>query len=191
MACGSNIGLDKFRQLTGPAENRSRLLFEIVRGIREQCGPEFLLGVRLSPERFGMKLDEVKMWCRQLAGSGQVDFLDVSLWDCFKEPEEEAHKGRSLLAHFAELDYGKVKWTVAGQIRTAKDVHQIMEAGVDFVTIGRAAILHHDFPQLVLADPDFKPVELPVTADYLKKEGLGNRFVEYMSRWPGFVHSEF
>ena len=39
----------------GSLENRSRLLFEIIDGIREQCNPEFCLGVRLSPERFGIK----------------------------------------------------------------------------------------------------------------------------------------
>ena len=36
----------------GNLTNRSRLLFEIVDGIRQACGVSFLLGVRLSPERF-------------------------------------------------------------------------------------------------------------------------------------------
>ena len=44
----------------GILNNRSRLLFEIVTSIREKCGSEFLLGVRLSPERFGIKLSEAK-----------------------------------------------------------------------------------------------------------------------------------
>ena len=34
----------------GSLENRSRLLFEIAKGIRSACGPDFLVGVRLSPE---------------------------------------------------------------------------------------------------------------------------------------------
>ena len=41
----------------GTLENRARLLFEIVNGIRQACGPEFLLGVRLSPERFGIRFE--------------------------------------------------------------------------------------------------------------------------------------
>ena len=40
----------------GSLENRQRLLMEIAAGIRSQCGAEFLLGVRVSPERFGMQL---------------------------------------------------------------------------------------------------------------------------------------
>ena len=171
----------------GRLENRARLLFEIVDGIREQCGSEFLLGVRLSPERFGMDIQEIKDICNQLISEGKTDFLDISLWDCFKDPEEEAYKGQNLLEHFTSLDFQDVKLTVAGKIRTGQDVQKLIDAGVDFVSIGRAAILHHDFPKLVAEDPSFKPTPLPVSRDYLSNEGLGEKFINYMSGWEGFV----
>ena len=60
-------------------------------------------------------------------------------------------------------------------------------AGVDFVVLGRAAILHHDFPKQMQNDPDFEPVELPVSRDYLRSQGLGDAFVNYMAGWSGFV----
>jgi 2,4-dienoyl-CoA reductase-like NADH-dependent reductase (Old Yellow Enzyme family) len=171
----------------GSLENRSRLLFEITQGIRSECGPGFLIGVRLSPERFGMRLEEIKAVCKRLIDERIIDFLDISLWDSFKEPEEMEHQGRSLLEHFTAIDFGDVRWTIAGQIRSAADVRLAIDAGVDFVTIGRAAILHHDFPELVRNQSDFEPVSLPVSVDYLRREGLGERFIEYMGRWPGFV----
>ncbi len=171
----------------GSLENRSRLLFEIVDGIRENCGDDFLLGVRLSPERFGMDIQEIKDVCNRFIAEGKTDFLDISLWDCFKMPEEERYKDRTLLEHFTSLDYKKVKLTVAGKIRSGKEVHQILDAGVDFVSIGRSAILHHDFPKLVMNDPHFEPVPNPVSRDHLRKEGLGEKFIDYMSGWPGFV----
>lgn len=171
----------------GSLENRSRLLFEVVDGIRKLCGEEFLLGVRISPERFGMELSEAKEISQRLLNEGKIDFLDVSLWDCFKMPEETHHQNQSLLAHFTSLDRKNVKLTVAGKIRTGQDVKKILDAGVDFVTIGRSAILHHDFPEKVMKDPDFVPVEIPVSKDYLLKEGLGEAFVDYMGKWPGFV----
>ena len=40
----------------GSLENRSRIFFEILDGIREQCRDDFMVGVRLSPERFGLVL---------------------------------------------------------------------------------------------------------------------------------------
>ena len=173
----------------GNLENRARLLFEIVEGVRASCGANFLLGVRLSPERFGMELSEVKIVCQQLIDGGKIDFLDLSLWDCFKFPEEEEHKGKSLLQHFTDLDYKEVKLTVAGKIHSAGDVEKILNAKVDFVTIGRSGILHHDFPVKVMNDSNFETIALPVSRGYLKKEGLSEKFIEYMNNWKGFVTS--
>ena len=173
----------------GSLDNRARLLVEIVDGIRAACGPAFVLGVRLSPERFGVELVEIRELSQRLLASGRIDFLDLSLWDTFKQPEDEALAagGRSLLSYFTELERGEVALGVAGKLYTAADVHAAFDAGVDFVAIGRAAILHHDFPRLVEANPGFTSRPLPVSAETLRAEGLGEAFVAYMRRWKGFV----
>lgn len=171
----------------GSLENRSRILFEIVEGIRDSCGASFLLGVRLSPERFGMDLTEVKILSQQLIDSGMIDFLDISLWDSFKQSEGETNGAKTLLDHILELDYKEVNLTVAGKIHGASEVRKIIEAGVHFVSIGRSAILHHDFPAKVIHAPDFRPIETPVSEEYLREEGLSPQFINYMRRWPGFV----
>lgn len=174
----------------GSLENRSRIIFEIIDGIRDACGKNFLLGVRLSPEKFGMDLFEIKSLCQQLIDEGNIDFLDISLWDCFKLPDEEKFQTYSLLEHFTSLDLKKVLLTVAGKIRSGSDVRMVLNAGVDFVTIGRSAILHHDFPVKVMEDPNFTPIETPVSKAYLQKEGLGDKFIKYMNRWPNFVTND-
>ncbi len=171
----------------GSLENRSRILFEIVNGIRAKCGSNFLLGVRLSPERFGMELNEIKTIAQQLIDSNNIDFLDISLWDCKKMPEEEQEQHQTLLKHFTELERKNIKLTVAGKIYNGLDVQQLLNQGVDFVTLGRAAILHHNIPQLIKNDPEFRSITPPVSKDYLSNEGLGTKFVEYMSNWEGFV----
>jgi 2,4-dienoyl-CoA reductase-like NADH-dependent reductase (Old Yellow Enzyme family) len=168
----------------GSLENRARLLFEIVEGIRATCGSSFLLGVRLSPERFGMDTEEVKTLSQQLIDSGLIDFLDLSLWDVFKE---SGIADKSLLAYTTDLDRKGVKLTVAGKIHGSEEVRQVMEAGIDFVTIGKSAILHHDFPIRVVEDPTFRPVQTPVSEAHLRQEGLGDKFIDYMKAWPGFV----
>ncbi len=174
----------------GSLENRSRLLFEIVDGIRVSCGPKFLLGVRLSPEKFGMQLSEIKTISQQLIDAGQIDFLDLSLWDCFKLPEEYPNSKLNLLEHIMQLDFKDVKLTVAGNIRTGNDVQRALNSGVDFASIGRSAILHHDFPAKVINNPDFTTVENPVSEEYLKSEGLSSLFIKYMRRWPNFVEEK-
>lgn len=174
-------------QYGGSLENRSRVIFDIIKGIRERCGADFNLGIRLSPERFGVKLAEILEVTQRLMSEGEVDYIDMSLWDVFKEPVEEEFKGRSLMSYFTELDRGNVRLGVAGKVRAPADAVRCLEAGVDYVLLGRAAILHHDFPNRMKADPDFTPVRNPVTADYLRSEGLSDAFIKYMSAWKGFV----
>ncbi len=171
----------------GSLENRSRLLFDILHGIRAQSRPDFLVAVRLSPERFGMDPGEAIQLAQRLLDSGLVDLLDMSLWDVFKEPEDEAFKGRSLLSLFTPLERGDVRLSAAGNIRSARDAEKVLAAGADIVTIGRAAILHHDFPERCRSNPDFVPAALPVTAAYLEAEGLSGKFIDYMKSWAGFV----
>ena len=174
-------------QYGGSLENRARIIFDIIDGIRKRCGREFLLGVRLSPERFDLRLGEILEVSQRLMSEGKIDFLDMSLWDSFKEPVEEAFKGRTLLSYFTDLERGEVKLGTAGKIHTPDDARHCLEAGADFVILGRAAILHHDFPQRMADNPDFEPVTLPVTREYLRSEGLGEAFVNYMAGWTGFV----
>jgi 2,4-dienoyl-CoA reductase-like NADH-dependent reductase (Old Yellow Enzyme family) len=174
-------------QYGGSLENRARIVREIIDGVRARCRPDFNLGLRLSPERFGLDLKEMRQLAQELMTEGKLDYLDMSLWDCFKEPLDEAFHGRSLISCFTDLDRGDTRLGVAGKIMSASDVRRCMEAGVDFVLLGRAAILHHDYPKQVAADPDFVPAALPVTREHLRAEGLGPAFLDYMATWKGFV----
>jgi 2,4-dienoyl-CoA reductase-like NADH-dependent reductase (Old Yellow Enzyme family) len=171
----------------GSPENRARLVLEILDGVRAACRPDFNLGLRLSPERFGLSLMEVRDLVGRLFSEAKIDYLDMSLWDCFKEPVEEAHRGRTLMSYFTDLPRGDVRLGVAGKIMSAADARAMLDAGADFVLLGRAAILHHDWPQKARANPDFRPVSLPVTRAHLEAEGLGPAFVTYMATWAGFV----
>jgi len=174
----------------GSVENRYRILFKIIDGIRARCREDFMLGVRLSPERFGMQLGEVIEMAQRLMREDQIDFLDMSLWDVFKEPEDEAFHGRTLMSYFAELDRHNTRLGVAGKIRTPQDAEATLEAGADWIMLGRAAMLQHDFPNRYKADPTFKPVEPPVTRAYLTQEGLSPKFQDYIRRWPEFFADE-
>jgi len=171
----------------GSLESRSRFLFEAIDGIRAACRRELSLGVRLSPERFGMQLLEARTVAERLMTEAAIDYLDMSLWDCFKEPEDPALQGRSLMSYFTDLDRGSVRLGAAGKIMTGPEAARVLEEGMDFVVIGRAAILHHDFPHRVAANPAFHATATPVTPDYLRREGVSDTFVQYLRNWKDFV----
>ena len=171
----------------GSAENRARILWEIIEGVHQRCGREFSLGVRLSPERFGQRTEEIRDLAAALLLDSRLDYLDMSLWDLDKPAHEEQFKGRSLLEIFGELPRQGVALGAAGKVYSAAQCQSALDRGLDFVILGRGAILHHDFPERALADPDFQMADLPVSRDYLRGERLGEPFIDYMASWDGFV----
>jgi len=171
----------------GSLENRSRLLFEIVDGIRAACGPDLALAVRLSPERFGMRTGEIVEVFERLVATGKVDLIDMSLWDIDRVTDQPGFDDRTLLEVFAALPRGDVRLGVAGKIHTPADVQRVLAHGVDFVVLGRVAILHHDYPQRMQADAAFEPRRAPVSREVLAGEGVSPSFVEYLTSTFRFV----
>ena len=167
-------------QYGGSRENRVRLLVDIVTEIREKLGPEFLLSVRLSPERFGMELEDALEIGQILLNLGMLDILDWSLWDV-----QAVLAGRTLTEWVLDLEYSTCKSAVAGKIASYELVNELFIQGVDCVSIGRGAILHPNFPEECA--PGFQVRALPVTAEYLEAQGLSQPFIEYLRRWDGFV----
>lgn len=171
----------------GDPERRARFLFEIVDGVRAATKSGFTLGVRLSPERWGLSVLEIRDVAQRLMREAKVDFLDMSLWDVTKPPNDEALQGRTLASYFTELDRGEVRLGAAGKIMSAQDARDVLDAGFDFPILGRAAILHHDFAKRASIDPNFTAIATPVSEAYLREEGLGPAFVQYMRNWKDFV----
>lgn len=174
----------------GSLENRSRVLFEIIKGIRARTGPSFQLGLRLSPERFGLIFAEQRELARQVLAAGDLDYLDMSLWDVFKAPVDKDFADKPMIDWFANLPRGATRLGVAGKLMSADDCERVLSHGADFVIIGRGAILHHDFPIRVEQSPDFTAVSLPVTRQHLSQERLSPVFIDYMNNWKGFVAEE-
>jgi 2,4-dienoyl-CoA reductase-like NADH-dependent reductase (Old Yellow Enzyme family) len=171
----------------GDATNRSRIFFEIIDEIRRRCDPNFFVGVRLSPERFGMRTVDILNLYDALISRGDVDMIDLSLWDCFKNSSDEQFEDRPLLELFSSRPRFDTRLAVAGKIYSASDAQVIIDRGADIVAIGRGAVTNHDFAQQALDNASFQMRELPVSRDVLRAEGLGPALIEYMSGWKGFV----
>lgn len=171
----------------GSYENRTRIIREIISGVRSACRADFNVSIRLSPERFGMDTHEIVRLYDELATGGAVDFIDMSLWDVFKPGAEQGFEDTRLIDVFAPRDRGQCRLGVAGKLYSAEDCRRAIDAGADMVVIGRGAILHHDFPQQVSRDENFVVRPLPVARQTLRDEGLSDTFIHYMGNWKGFV----
>lgn len=184
LSAGTNDRTDRFG---GSLANRARMIFAIIDGIRERCRPNFQLGIRIAPEQWGMRMDETIELAGQLFDGGKLDYIDFSLWDVFKEPEETAWRGRTLLSCFTGLPRGGTRLGCAGKIGSGADVERALDEGADFVVIGRAAMLHHDFPARIGRDRGFATESFPTTRDRLRPEGASPAFIDYLDRLKMFL----
>lgn len=181
-----NLRKDRFG---GSLDNRAGPVREVIAGIRARCGKQFNVGLRLSPEMMQLRTDEMVELVGQLMAEGNLDYIDMSLWDCFKEANDEAFKGRTLTQLFAGLNRGGTRLGVAGQIRSGTSAQRALDEGADFVLIGRAAIPEHDFVERVRRDAAHEMPAPPFSRGYLAEEGVSPPFQAYLETF-AFVEKE-
>lgn len=164
----------------GDLESRIRPITETLQGIRAATGADFQLGIRLTPEGYGIPLDEARTHLEIVLDSGLVDYVDLSLWDVRMHPRKEASE-RRLIEHFMEIPRHGVRVGVTGKVTSAAEAQWCLDQGADFAGVGMGAILHHDFATRAVADAAFTARPTPVTRDDLRAEHLGERFIDYLA----------
>lgn len=174
---------DRADRYGGTLAGRARFAAEIVAGIRAATGPDFQLGLRLTPEGNGIVLPDGREIARRMLADGLLDYLDMSLWDVFMRPRGEGHGGL-LIDHFTDLPRNGTLLGVTGKVLSTADARWCLDQGADVVSVGIGAILHHDFAKRALADPSFAVRSRPVPRD----EHVGPVFVDYLAAgWDGLV----
>jgi 2,4-dienoyl-CoA reductase-like NADH-dependent reductase (Old Yellow Enzyme family) len=173
----------------GTLDDRARFLFEVLTEVRRATGPDFQVGLRLTPEGNGITVEEGREVAGRVLASGLVDYLDMSLWDVFMHPR--AGGDALLIDHFTDLPRHGTRLGVAGRVLTAEDIAWCLDRGADFVSVGIGAILHHDWASRAIADPRFAARERPVPASTLRAEHVGPTFIDYLEKgWENFVARE-
>lgn len=140
----TNIRTDEYG---GSFENRMRFLKEIVLGIKEKCGQDFPVIVRLSVDEFdkgGQDVELSKEICRYLESIG-VDGIHASAgnYNSMETVIESPLYEEGWRVYLAEEMKKVVNIPViaVGNIRDPKYVDSIIEEGkADFVAIGRGLI---------------------------------------------------
>lgn len=163
----------------GDAEGRSRFLWDVIRGIRASTGEAFQLGVRLSPERWGIRLRDSLFLAQELMASGEVDYLDVSLWDVTKAPEGAASEAL-LIDQFCALERFDTRLGVAGKVGGAAQAAWCLARGADYVAVGTAAIVDADFALAAIRDRQYLAVSGPLPEQHFREQAVGEAFIAYL-----------
>lgn len=151
----------------GSIENRSRIVCEIIEGIKKECGNEFPISVRITTEEFlefigkpgeGINLDMSVEMCKLFEKSG-ADALNVTCGTyetitTFMEPTIYQEGWRLYLA---ETIKKAVNIPVFGNtvIRHPQFAEKILKDGsVDFIAMGRSFLADSQWVKKALEDRD-------------------------------------
>ena len=139
----------------GSIENRGRFPLAILKAIRERCGADLLIEIRLSGQENlpgGTTIEDTVGFCKLLEGKGIVDLIHISAGHYYSPARSNEFstifRPHGLNADFAAAVKEAVSIPVAvvGGITTAEDAERIIADGkADIVSMGRQMI----------ADPDF------------------------------------
>ena len=133
----------------GSLENRSRLLFEVVKGIRKVVSPKFGVAVKINTADFqrGGFEEEDLFWVVQRLDRLGIDFVEVSGGN-YESPAMAGHKQtQSTMAREAYFlktakalqDFSTMPIMVTGGIRHRETVDAVAESGDNFlVGVGTA-----------------------------------------------------
>jgi 2,4-dienoyl-CoA reductase-like NADH-dependent reductase (Old Yellow Enzyme family) len=131
----------------GSTEKRVRLITEIIRTIKEKVGQSFVVGVRIS---LAKAQDFFHKWANGeedariifgAIGAANPDYIHTVEYNAFN-PAFGA-SGLSL----AELakKYGNTAVIANGQLDLAEDAERALEAGLDLISLGKSALVNHDW----------------------------------------------
>lgn len=146
----TNVRTDEYG---GTIEGRSKFLIEIIRAVRNACGPKFLISIRLAVKDWdpsGLQIEDgVKI--AQLIDKEPIDLINITTGLKYKyigasETQDKPDGNRIPLAK-AVKPFVKTPVAIVGKIRTGEMCEQIItNEDADLVCIGRQLICDPDWP---------------------------------------------
>ena len=171
----------------GSLNNRSRLLIEILKTIRDEFPENFIVGVRISPEikTMGIRLDDSIELAKKISDM-EIDFIHISCWDVFKPSIEYPNINKTLTEWFTESCENLPTVISTGGVWSKKNANDLLKQGADLVGVGRVGIGYPEWAKEVMKEK-YDPKKPPFTSKQLKEAHLSDVFIDYMRKWDGFV----
>ena len=136
----------------GDLDSRLRLTLEVIEDIRNKCGRDFIIDVRISGDEYsagGLTVNDQIYVSKQLEKAG-VDFIHVSGGNTIKRGSSMPAPGTSAAPHLKAAEeirkYVHIPVTTVSRINEPWIANELIENDrVDAVMIGRANICDSDF----------------------------------------------
>ncbi|MED7788163.1 NADH:flavin oxidoreductase [Francisella sp. 19X1-34] len=171
----------------GDLKGRSKLLLDVVRACRSCVPDDFIIGVKLSPLGDGLDVNEMIQIAAMITKEG-VDFINLSLVNVQMSLDSSNSDSKPLVSYVCQRLGSKVTLLSGGGIYTAKQAKQAIDLGLDFITLGRAAIGNPNWPNLVQENQN---IDIPPYKEEDLQKIISQEFLQYIKTQlpPGFTQT--
>lgn len=138
----------------GPVENRARMVCDIIRGIRKECGRPFIVNVRLgATDNPGNTLEDTVQIAKLCEEAG-ADMLNISTGfnpPMELNPTQWVEEGLYLPWSEAVKAVVSIPVAIVGKLKTPKFCAGVVESGkADLVCVGRQLLCDPEWPNKIL-----------------------------------------
>lgn len=156
---------DRTDEYGGSLDNRMRFGKEVVAAVNAETSSDFLVGFRMSLEfqtktrDFEIHPNELKAIAIEMANTGDIDMLSVTVGDAMNNPGLSVAMGSDFIPPATAKDVAaqlapeiEIPLLVTGRILTGETAEELLESNAaDLVGMTRAIIADPDMPQKLAA----------------------------------------
>ncbi|MBU3229080.1 NADH-dependent flavin oxidoreductase [Clostridium algidicarnis] len=120
---------------------------EVKKVVKEKAGNDFIVGYRFSPEEIenpGITLEDTLSFIDVLSDKG-LSYLHASLSDFWQGSMRDKSNVEPIITKILNQIHGRVPLIGVGSIYTADDAIKALDAGVEFLSLGREIIMEPDW----------------------------------------------
>lgn len=141
--------------------------------IQEYATRPFVLGYRISPEEIetqGIRLADTLQFIDTLSGQ-PIDYLHISIGYAWRTSLNDQSDTEPLILKIKRQVQGRVPLIVVGSVEKPADAEKVIDAGVDFVALGREMLREPQWVQKVMND-DEKAIRYTISESDLDDLGI-------------------
>jgi len=178
----SNKRTDKFG---GDVKGRMTFDLEIIKSVKkaidEYATEPFILDYRISPEEIEepcIRLEDTLQFVDVLADSG-IDYLHISMGSAWRTSLNNREDKTPIVLHIKETVNGRVPLISVGSIETPAQAEEVMDAGIEFVALGRESIREPQWVQKVEAGQE-DTIRYTLDKNDMEELGINPAFANFL-----------
>ncbi|WP_225349598.1 NADH-dependent flavin oxidoreductase [Paucilactobacillus wasatchensis] len=186
----SNRRTDKWG---GSLEKRMNFALEIIKSVHaavtQYAKAPFIVGYRISPEEIeepGIRLDDTLKFIDVLADQ-PIDYLHVSMGYAWRTSLNDKNDTEPIILKIKQQVNNRLPLISVGSNETPADAEKLMDAGIDFVALGRESLREPHWVQKVMADQE-QAIRYTMAQSDFEELGINSAFADFLGLLNADLH---